>query len=183
MVRRLGGDADLLALEREVDVAAVQAPAVRPGMLLLEGEQAVHHAALAVGLRRLRPFVEHREEAFPAPLGIAAGIEAEAGRRVGEQPVGVNLGRIGAARDARIAGEVELARGVIARMARHAALVEQRADVLLVIRGAADRGGRVVEARRIGLAETLVELQRADDGGATGDEGQEKRGEQAHAIT
>ena len=41
----------------------------------------------------------------------------------------------------------------------------------------------MIEARRIGGAETVVELQGADDGGAPGDEGQEKRAEQAHAIT
>ena len=158
----------------------VRRPPSGPGMLLLEGEQAVHDAALAVGLRRLRPFVEHGEKALLPPLGIAAGIEAEAGRRVGQQPVGVDLCRIGAARDARVAGQVELAGGVIAGMTGHAALVEQRAYLLPVVRGAADRGGRVVEARRIGRAETVVQLDRADDGGATGDEGNEKRREQAH---
>ncbi len=62
-------------------------------------------------------------------------------------------------------------------------MIEQRAYLFPVIRGTADRGGRVIEACRIGLAKTVVELQGADDGGAAGDEGQQKGGQQAHGVS
>ena len=45
-----------------------------------------------------------------------------------------------------------------------------------------DRGGRVIETRRIRLAETVVELHGSDNCGTTGDKGQEKRGQQAHGM-
>ena len=65
-------------------------------------------------------------------------------------------------------------------MTGNAALVEQRAYLLPVIRGAADPGRRVVETCRIGRAETVVELHCADDRGTTGNEGEEKWRKKAH---
>ena len=182
VVEALGGGAYLLALQREIDVAVGQAAAVRPGMGRLEIEHAVHDTALAVRFRRLGALVEDREETLLPPFGIALGIEAEAGRRVGEQSVGIHLGRVGAARDAGIARQVELAGGVVAGVAGDAALVEQRPHFVPVVRRAADGGGRVIEAHRIRIAETVVELQCSDNGGATRDKSDQQWGQQAHGM-
>ena len=152
-------------------------------MRLLEGEHAVQDTAFAVGFRRLLTLVEDRVEAFFPPAGVGQRIEAEPGRVVGDQAhAGIDDLRVGAAGQPGMAGQIELTRRVVAGVAGDAAPVEQRPHLGPVIRRAADRGGRAIEARRVGRAETVVEFQRTDDGGATGEESQEKRGQQAHAV-
>ena len=83
----------------------------------------------------------HVEEALGAPVGDAAAIDVEpgGGNALGSGAiVDVELG--GAARQARIALQVELAGGIVAAVAGDAAVVEDRLDA-----------GGVVVARRSGL--------------------------------
>ena len=181
VVEGCGAHAGLRAIERKIEVAAGDWPAGRPRVLLLERQHAVKHAAVAVGFRCRGPFIEHREETLAPPFGIGQRVEAEAGRLVSEDAdARIDAGRVGAARQAGVAGQVQLAGCVVAGMAGNAALVEYRAHLAPVVRCAGGGSRGRVEAGRVRLAKALVELQRSDDRRTAGDEGEEQGRQQAH---
>ncbi len=74
----LDAGAGLRAVDGKVETPAGQGAAVGPGVTLLEGQDAVKHAGVPVGLGGGGPLVEHRVEALVAPRGVAVGVEAKA---------------------------------------------------------------------------------------------------------
>ena len=170
--------ANLLAVQREVEIGVGQLRRCSvPGAVCFSASMRYMTPPSRLASGVCSRSLSTGKKPFCRQPAIGQGIEAEAGRLVGDQPhAGIDWFRIGTAGQPGVAGQVELAGRVVTGVAGDAALVEQRTHFPPVVRGTADRGGRMIEARRVGRAETVVELQGADDGGATGDEGQKKRG-------
>ena len=175
--------ARLRAVERKVEAVRKHLD-VGQRVGSLERQAAVQHAGRQIVLGRGRALVEHRIEALAAPLRGQLRVDEQSRRRRLAEPRRVVHRRLGdAANDAFPRAELELARGVIATVADHAAAVENGPHVVAV-RHAARCGDRCsIEAGDVSSPVTLVQRVLGQCR-ATGDAGDDEgKGRAAHVAT
>ncbi len=144
------------AIERKVEGFG-QDCRLGQGMAFLEPQRPVHDARREVGRRRLIAFVEDRREAPGPPVRRLLRVGKQArGRRFVQTTAVVHQILAQAAGNSLPGSELQLARRVITGMADHATPLEDRLHIGTVGQSA-DRSAWSIEARRIGLAELLVE--------------------------
>lgn len=165
----------LFPVERKIE-SLRQDGRVRQGVILLELQRPIHHARRQIRRRRLFTLVEHRREAFVAPLRGRLRISEQARqRRFVQAPAVVDQLLAGAPGNALPGRELELAGRVVTGVANHAALFKDRLHVA-TIRESGRRHGRHIEARRIRCAVVLVERVPGNCGAAAEhDDEQEQR--------